>query len=413
MNFDERGYLSDPYTIDFFAVVREVEPLEDETYAVYLDRTFFYPESGGQPDDRGTLGGRSIIEVTEDERGVRHVMDGELERGGRVEGHVEWSRRFDHMQQHSGQHLLSRVFLRELGLRTVGFHLGERTCTIDLAGDVPSQAAMKEIESHVNELIWRNVPVADRIVGKEEYERMQEGEEKPAAGEMRSRLPDGVKQVRIVEIADIDNSTCCGTHTRATGEIGIMKILGPERVKGNCRVEFICGGRALRDYGERKQTLDGIALSFSADWRELGKIIEKLSAENRTLRKKSEELKSELAGFRAAELTSPGVSIAGVDLVRKVFDESDTGALRDMALKIKDEGGKVVLFGVRAPKPGLIFSCSPDVSLDMGAVMKASAPVMGARGGGGRDFAQGGGGDGGRIDEALDRAEKDIREVLE
>lgn len=413
MNFEERGYFSDPYTVEFSAVVREVERLEKGTFAVYLDRTFFYPVSGGQPDDRGTLGGRRIIEVTEDERGVRHVVDGELKPGDRIEGHIEWGRRFDHMQQHSGQHLLSRIFLNDMGLPTVGFHLGERTCTIDLEGDSPSWDAVKAVESRVNELIWRNVPVEDRVVGREEYEKIQSCERECAGGEVRSRLPGGVEQVRIVEIADVDCSTCCGTHTRSTGEIAVVKILGMERVKGNFRVEFICGGRAFRDYDERQETLHSIALSFSTDWRELGKVADKLKEENRALRKENEELKSELAGFRATELAQPSASIGGVDLVRKVFDESDAGSLRDMAFKIRDTGGKVVLFGVRAPKPGLVFSCSPEVSLDMGELMKVAAPVMGARGGGGRDFAQGGGGDADKVDDALDTAEGEIREALE
>ncbi|MCK4237446.1 MAG: hypothetical protein KAX38_10035 [Candidatus Krumholzibacteria bacterium] len=412
MNFDERGYLADPYRVDFSARVREVEPAGGGRFGVYLDRTFFYPFSGGQPDDRGALGGKRVVEVTEDDNGVRHLVEGELKAGEEVEGHIDWNRRFDHMQQHSGQHLLSQVFLDMLKLQTVGFHLGDNICTIDLDGDLHSVEDIESVESSVNELIWQAVPIKDRVIGREEYEKLTLYGEGDAGKRVRSRLPETAERVRIVEIVGVDSSTCCGTHCRSTGEIGMIKITGTERVRGRARVEFVCGVRALTDYAGKHRLVNSLSLRFSTDWRELGKVVDKLSEENKSLRKANEELGRELAGFKARELAAPTGSVGEFDLVKRVVREMDAGTLRDMAFRIRDGGGKVILFGICGSRPGLIFARSSDVPLNMGELMRLCAPVMGARGGGGEDFAQGGGGDESLIKETLDEAERRIREAL-
>jgi len=409
MNIDEQCYLADPYMVEFKSRVREGEPAgEGEAAAeglcaVYLDRTFFYPESGGQPDDRGTLGGREVVAVAESEKGVRHLVKGELRAGDEVEGRIAWVRRFDHMQQHSGQHLLSRVFLEGYKLTTVSFHLGEEICTIDLEGNAPSEERLDEAEARANEIVFRNIPIACRMAAAGEIE---------TSTVLRSRLPEGIGRVRIVEIEGFDSSTCCGTHVRSTGEIGIVKMLGLEKVKGNARVGFICGARAARDYAAKHKLLSSIAAGFTTDWREVPRVVGKLGDEGKELRKKNEELSRELAGFRAAGLSAATGSAGGFDLVKRVFEEGDAASLRETATKIREMGNKIVLFGLSGPSPALIFGCSSGVPLNMGEIMKACAAIVGARGGGGKDFAQGGGGDGARVAEALDEAERRIKETL-
>jgi alanyl-tRNA synthetase len=411
MDFEERGYMTDPYRTDFTARVREVGDAGEGMTAVYLDRTYFYPVSGGQPDDRGTLGGRKVTGVTEDEGGVRHLVEGGIEPGAEVEGHIDWVRRFDHMQQHSGQHILSRAFVDAHGLSTVGFHLGERTSTIDLDGDIGSPEALVSVERRVNELIWRDVPIGDRIVDREEYGRLQEEQAGPGMT-VRSRLPEGVERIRLVEVEGVDTTTCCGTHCRSSGEIGLIKVLGTERVRQAMRVEFVCGGRALSDYAGKHELVSSLAHRFTTDWQELGTIVTKTAEENKELRKAHEALKRELSGFRAGELAKPTATIAGIDIIRRIL-EDDIGSVRDTAFSLREEGRRVILFGVSGPKPGLLFACSQDLALDMGEVMRRSALLMEARGGGGKDFAQGGGGDVQRIDAALDEAERAVREALE
>ncbi len=412
MDFNEQCYLNDPYRIDFSARVKEVESAGDGLFAVYLDSTYFYPDSGGQPDDRGTLGGKPVVAVAENEEGVRHLVQGELRAGAEVEGSIDWGRRFDHMQQHSGQHLLSRVFLENYGLRTVSFHLGEELCTIDLDGGTPSEEKFEAAEACANGLIFKDIRITCRVVGAEEFKEKARGAETPGSKVLRSRLPEGVDRVRIVEIEGFDSSTCCGTHVRSTGEIGIIKILRLEKVKGNARVEFICGARAVRDYAAKHKLLGAVASGFSTEWREIPRIVEKLTEENKELRKRGEELGRELAGFRAAELSRATGSAGGFDIIKRVFAEGDAVSLRETATTIRQMGKKIVLFGLSGRNPALIFACPSDAPLNMGELMKACVAIIGMRGGGGKDFAQGGGGDGSGIAQALDEAERKIREAL-
>ncbi len=412
MNVKERCYLRDAYVFDFTAKVRESIRMEDGKFGVYLDKTYFYPVSGGQPEDSGTLGGRRVVAVTEDEKGVLHTIDGELDGMGEIEGHIDAHRRLDHMQQHTGQHLLSRVFLEMFKARTVGFHLGERYSTIDLDGYFPSDVEIDAVESRVNGLVRDDLPVASRIIGAEEYERIRSRRPGDGADAVRSRLPGGVESIRIVEIEGVECSTCCGTHCKRTGEIGLVKILGVEKVKGKARVEFVCGGRAVSDYGGKHRVLRSLALQFSTDWRGLEQVVGKLVEENRALGKEKEELTRELAHFRAVEFSEPTGNVGGIDIVKRVFEGEDAGALRRVAFEIRDSKSSVVLFGITGPSPGLVFACTPGLPLEMGELLKLSAGVMGARGGGGKDFAQGGGGDGGKVQEALDKAETSVKELL-
>lgn len=410
---EEQGYLKDPYRTGFESMVREAEPLEGGRTGLYLEQTFFYPESGGQPADTGTLNGVEVVDVQESNKGILHIIGGSpgkgegtpFGKGDRVEGRIDWERRFDHMQQHSGQHLLSRVFLDDLGMATIGFHLGERTCTIDLDGDEVTAGQAEKAERRVNDIIYSGAPIADRTVSREEYGKI-------AGGGVRSRLPEDAAEVRIVEIEGVDRSTCCGTHVRSTGEIGVVKILKVDRAKGGPRVEFVCGGRALVDYAAKHAEITSLAGLFSTDWRELGRVVGKLVDESKVQRKRLNELESELARQGAETLSEPTGSVGGFGIVRHVFESGEAAQLRETASGIRDKGGMIVLFGIEGPKPSLIFACSKEVPLDMGGILRASAQVMGARGGGGKDFAQGGGGDGSRIGAALDEAERLIKEKL-
>jgi alanyl-tRNA synthetase len=403
MDDTQRGYLSDPLAGDFTAKVTRVEDAGEGLQKAWLDNTLFYPESGGQPDDRGTLGGFKVEGVSEEE-GICHLVRGGLEVGDEVNGHVDMARRFDHMQQHTGQHILSRVFLSLGGLMTVGFHLGESASTIDLSGPA-SEEMLARAEREANAIVFQDLEVGARVVTREEYET-------GGAGEVRSRLPDGVGSIRIVEIEDTDSSTCCGTHCLSTGMVGIIKIIGTEKVRGGTRVGFICGGRALGDYGEKHAVLTALGSEMSTDWRELGSVTEKLVAENKSLRKEVGALSRELAGYRAGEIGKPTGEIGGYGLVRKVFDPGDPGEAREMAGRIRESAEVIVLFGIASPAPGLVFACSPSIPADMGAALKEASSVTGGGGGGGKDFAQGGGGDPSKIGEALDAAEKKIGETL-
>lgn len=418
MGFEEKSYLEDPYCVKFSSRVRWVEPAGEGLCAVFLERTYFYPVSGGQPDDRGTISGARVVSVEEEEKGVKHLVAGSFKEGETVECEVEWKRRFDHMQQHSGQHLLSRVFLELKGLETVSFHLGDETCTIDLSGRFPGKDDIAEVESRANDFVFANLPIRHRIISPDELEKIESavGEGKSTSHyrpKIRCRAPEGVEQVRMVEIEGLDLSACCGTHVRATGEIGIVKILGVERTRGLSRVEFVCGKRALSDYSAKHGVLAEVAGSLTTDWREVPRVIAKLSEQSSELRKKKEELELELAAFRAVELGKPTGSAGSFSIVKRVVPESESSSLRDAMTRIRNNERTIVLFGISGQKPALLFGCTPGIPLNMGEILKRTAEIMGAKGGGGKDFAQGGGGDGSRISEALEEAERLVRNALE
>ncbi|MBU8920675.1 MAG: hypothetical protein KOO63_02335, partial [Bacteroidales bacterium] len=384
-DFEERGYFSEPDRMEFSSIVRKVESGPDGLSRIWLDRTFFYPESGGQPSDRGTLGGQKVVLVLEDNNGVCHHIDGVLSVGETVVGEIERERRLDHTKQHSGQHLLSRVFLEMCGLQTVGFHLGEDMSTIDLDREIGPEGMKDKVERRVNEIILENIPITSRVVLRAEYEEIREKQDEKSR--IRSRLPEDVDSVRIVDVEGVDVSSCCGTHCGSTGQIGLLKITGLEKVRSGTRIEFVCGMRSLTDYSEKHVLADRLARIFTTDWRETGTAVEKLFEESRKLRKEKSELARELASHMASEMDEPDMTIGETGIFVREFDGTDPGELREMVNKIKELPGRVVLFGIRGERPGLIFACSEGVSIDMGGIMGPAATLMGARGGGRGVFA--------------------------
>jgi alanyl-tRNA synthetase len=232
----ERLYYEDPYLVEFDAHVLAVEPREQGRHAATLDRTAFYPTSGGQPFDTGTLGSARVVDVVDaDDHTIVHVIDARLEPGP-VHGRIDWDRRFDHMQQHTGQHVLSAAFDRVLNVRTVGFHLGSTTSTIDLSREV-SAAEILRVEDEANQVVWQDRPVTIRFAEADEAARL------PLRKEIAREGP-----LRLVEVQDFDLSACGGTHVARTGAIGIIAVAASERFRGGSRIEFLCGSRALDGY---------------------------------------------------------------------------------------------------------------------------------------------------------------------
>src|SRR5882762_7865299 len=248
----DRLYLRDPYLTRFSARVVSLADLAGRPAAV-LDRSAFYPEGGGQPGDRGTLAGAAVVDVQEKDGAVLHVLDKPLPTG-EVEGVVDWQRRFDHMQQHHGQHLLSAAFERVLEAPTTSFHLGERTCTIDLDCSISrlDEPALRSAEAAANETVWRDLPVVARDFGAEE----------------RARLPlrkEPVKGDRVVLVEGVDASPCGGTHPARTGEVGCIAVLKAQKWgEGKSRVEFACGARVVRLLHEASEVLGGAAEALKA-----------------------------------------------------------------------------------------------------------------------------------------------------
>ena len=290
----ERLYYTDAYLVEFDAVVRDVVQRNDR-WKVTLDRTAFYPTSGGQPFDTGTIGEANVLDVFEQEDGtIGHLVDRELETNSRVRGHVDWSRRFDHMQQHTGQHLLSAAFEREAGAKTVSFHLGTSASTIDLDKELPADQIAR-VEDAVNGILWEDREVCVKFVTANEAAKLPLRKDPAREGELR-----------IVEIKDYDLSACGGTHVNRTGAIGVIAIAGVERFKGGLRVEFVCGGRAVRTFRALKNSVSGSVRLLSVLPDELPSAIEKLQAAGRSQQKSQEGLYERLAAHEAASLAVIG-----------------------------------------------------------------------------------------------------------
>jgi alanyl-tRNA synthetase len=375
----ERLYYTDPYLVEFDAVVRDVSR-QDDRWKVVLDRTAFYPTSGGQPFDTGTIGEATVVDVFDQEDGtIGHLIDRELETNSRVRGHVDWNRRFDHMQQHTGQHLLSAAFERETGARTVSFHLGTTASTIDLDKELPADQ-LARVEDAGNTVLWEDREVCVQFVTASEAAKLPLRKEPAREGELR-----------IIEIKDYDLSACGGTHVRRTGAIGVVAISGAERFKGGLRVEFVCGGRALRMFRSLKHAVGGSVRLLSVLPDELPSAIEKLQLAGRTQQKSQEGLYERLAAHEAASLAASGETIGGANVVAAAVSGWDANGLKKLASSIAAKPATIAVLITTEPPALAVVARSQDLSLDTGAVLKTLIDRFGGRGGGKGAMAQGGG----------------------
>ena len=375
----ERLYYTDSYLIEFDAVVRDVQR-KDDHWAVTLDRTAFYPTSGGQPFDTGTLNEARVLDVIEQEDGdVLHVIDRELETNSRVRGNVDWQRRFDHMQQHTGQHLLSAAFDRTVGAATVSFHLGTSSSTIDLE-KVLTPDQMSQVEEAANSVLWEDRDVDVKFVSASEAAKLPLRKEPARTGELR-----------IIEITDYDLSACGGTHVRRTGSIGVIQIAGFERFKGGMRVEFVCGHRALSAYRALKNCVAGGVRQLSVLPDEIPSAIERLQTENRVQQKSLDALYERLAVREADVLVSAGEKVGPATIVTAAVSGWDASGLKKLASAVAARPG-VAAFLMTTESPSLVVaSRSQDLSLDIGIVLKQLIDRFGGKGGGKGSMAQGGG----------------------
>jgi alanyl-tRNA synthetase len=367
-----RLYYTDSYLRDFDAAIVE---RADAGRRIYLDRTAFYPTSGGQPFDTGSLGGVPVVDVVDEGERVAHLLAGPLT-GERAIGSVDWDRRFDHMQQHTGQHLLSAVLHERFGHATIGVHFGRESSTLDLDTPAIDHARLVEAESHANRLGTENRPVE---VSFEEAES--------ASGLRKASEREGT--LRIVTIRDLDRSACGGTHVRATGEIGPILIRKSERVKQNVRLEFLCGARAVRRARADLDLLSRLAGQFSAATAELPALVDAQRAVLREAAAARRELEENLAGLRARDLYAAS-SVDGSG-VRSIVVREETGPidrLRPLAQAVA--GMPQALFvGWTAVPPALLVAASADSGLDAGRMLKASLSQVGGRGGGNARLGQG------------------------
>src|SRR6266566_5010844 len=370
----ERLYYNDPYLLEFDANIIETRPVGDR-FGIILDKTAFYPTSGGQPNDLGTINGLPLVDCLEDEASgnIIHVIEGTIT-GSSVHGRIDPARRADHMQQHSGQHVLSQAFVELFNWPTVSFHLGTVSCTIDLPVDSVSPQQAEAAEELANRIVRENRSVAVRYIAHENV------------AEAALRKPtERAGDIRVIDIAGYDRSACGGTHVRMTGEIGPILIMGIERAKKQTRVQFICGERVVRHAREANRTLEAISQTISAPPLETAAAVRTLWDEHQQARKRMDDLESRLMDYEAAEFpVSEGLAIG-------TFRNRGIEKLKMLALKICARPGTVALFADQGDQLRIVFARSSDSTADVAALLKKTLEHFGGRGGGRPNLAQGGG----------------------
>jgi alanyl-tRNA synthetase len=364
---------------DFEARVLECLPAADGRSIAVLDQSAFYPTSGGQPHDTGTLGAVRVLDVIDREDGsIGHVVEGGLPVGP-VHGRVDWDRRFEHMQQHTGQHVLSAAFDRLRQARTVSFHLGTASSTIDLDRDVSAEH-IAAVEAEANRIVWEDRPVHIRFATDEEAARLPLRKEPARTG-----------QLRLIEVEGFDLSACGGTHVARTGAIGMIAVASWERFRGGTRVEFLCGVRALRGYRTlRTSVADSIRL-LSVLPVELPAAIDRQQAEARDLKRRLKELHTALAAFEADALAAKAEASSGVAVVATAMEGWDANGLKLVASQIAARPAHIAILISSPPPAALVVARSADVRADCAAILQALTARFGGKGGGRPELAQGGG----------------------
>ncbi|HVJ07096.1 MAG TPA: alanine--tRNA ligase-related protein [Acidisarcina sp.] len=394
----ERLYYTDSFLSRFPARVTDVREVSrtagQSLWQLALDRTAFYPTSGGQPNDTGTLLAASrsgatlevpVLDVQEDESGeVWHFTEKPLASGTQVEAVIDWPRRLDHMQQHSGQHLLSAVFAAEFEARTVSFHLGEESSTIDLAAENISSTGLEKVEQIANAMIAEDRRISATTVSRDQAEALL------AAGRL-PKLPERSGTMRLIEIDHYDLNACGGTHLRSTGQIGGIHLRSTERVRQGVRVEFVCGQRAARAARHDYSLLMKTSALLSVGAAELPPAVERLLGEAKSSAKERQKLREELSEYHAARLIVEDPMQDGLRVVQRVFADRDAAYCKLLASRVAAAAPRTVaLIGSAQQEPAtVVMAASKGLHFSCADLLRDQLAQLGLRGGGSPEMAQG------------------------
>ncbi|MBA7587847.1 Alanine--tRNA ligase [subsurface metagenome] len=401
----ERLYYEDSYLKEFRAKVLKKIKIDNQP-AVVLDETAFYPTSGGQPHDKGVIQDVPVVEVVEEGDEIVHILKKELKEkiNSEVVGKIDWKRRFDRMQQHLGQHILSGALIKLWSAETVSFHLGEEVCTLDIAKEKLTEEEVKKAEECANEIIFDNRPIKCYFVeGEEELKRLN-----------LRKVPEKTGKIRIIEVKNFDFSACGGTHCRATGEVGMIKITKWEKRGEKIRLEFVCGRRAWKDYFWKNEVIKNISNKLTIKDSELGEAIDRMLEERKESWKELKEFKEKLQEYEAKRLIDEtSIRDNGIRIINKVFEEKNFQEVRGLVQKIINlDDSVVVLFGVKSDGTKILFACSRALKYDMNGLTREAAKFIEGQGGGAPNFAQAGGRKSEGIEDALNFALEHFQEFI-
>lgn len=392
MPVTERLYYSDSHLIEFEARVVDVTDRVSGWTAIVLDRTAFYPTGGGQPSDTGTLNGVRVVECIDDgDKGVLHVVQGAAPgRGDVVHGRVDWSRRLDHMQQHTGQHILSQALITLFNAPTRSFRVLDASCEIDVELNNPTTEVIERAVELANNVIWEDRAIAIRSVTSGEAAELQLRKEPARDGDLR-----------LIEIEGFDLTPCGGTHAYRTGEVGMIAVRSWERAKGLTRIDFVAGVRALADYRKANKSARDVAALFSTGRDDVPQVAAQMLDEHKELNRRIRVLEELAAGVEAEKLSATAVD----GVVTHIFDGRDAESLKKLAHALISNPQTIALLGSRDKDTArLVFARSADAVGDMNALMREACAMLDGRGGGRPDMAQGGGKSVGKIGDALTHA---------
>ena len=392
MPVTERLYYSDSHLIEFEARVVDVTERVSGWTAVILDRTAFYPTGGGQPSDTGTLNGSRVVECIDDgDKGVLHVVQGAAPaRDALVRGRVDWPRRLDHIQQHTGQHILSQALVTLFNAPTKSFRVMDVSCEIDVELNNPTTELIERAVELANNVIWENRAITILNVTSDQAAELPLRKESAREGELR-----------LIEIEGFDLTPCGGTHAVRTGEVGMIAVRSWERAKGLTRIEFVAGTRALADYRKANRSAREIAAMFSTGRDDAPQLAAQIVDENKELHRRIRVLEEEAAGVEAERL----LATARNGIVVHVFDGRDAESLKKLAHALIGNPGVIALLGSRDKDTArLVFARSADAAGDMSSLMREACAMLDGRGGGRPEMAQGGGKNIEQLSEAIEHA---------
>jgi alanyl-tRNA synthetase len=391
----KRLYLDNPYQTDFEARVAKKET-RDQGPVIILNQTCFYPESGGQPSDRGQIDGIDVIHVLEENGRIVHILEKDVG-AENVKGKVHWETRFDHMQQHSGQHILSQSFFELFEAETLSFHLGETVSTLEMDLQGISEEDVERVEKRANEIIFQDREVKDHYLPEEDV------------GSLPLRRPPKKKGIiRVVEVSEYDYSACGGTHVHRTGEVGLIKILRWEKIRGNIRFEFVCGKRALQDYTLKNKVMRELSNTLTVHEKEVLSSIERMFSELKSQKKMLKKMREMVAQYEAQEI----VQKAEGKIIKKVFTDKTHEEVRFLALNIIRNQDFIVLFGLKGKKRGhLVLACAEGFNIDMRELVPLVSPLINGKGGGNPSLVELVGENVENIAAALDKAQQFIEKI--
>ncbi|MGZ4032899.1 MAG: alanyl-tRNA editing protein [Tumebacillaceae bacterium] len=375
-------YYEDAYIKDFHAAIVEQGVEENGTPFVVLDQTAFYPVGGGQPCDLGTINGVEVVDVEEVDGRILHRLASALtETTGQAFGALDWARRVDLTQQHTGQHIFSAAFEQLYNGETVGFHLGRETVKVEIDMPDMTQEMVDQVEFLTNHIIMEGREILARFVTAEELAAMP-----------LHKAPSVTENVRIVSVKDFDNNPCGGTHFTRTSEVGPVKVLSWERYKGHIRFDLVCGWRALNAMTEKQLILRTLSRQLTSAENELPDSVARLQNENKENVRALNDAKTKLQELEVGELLAAAESKHAVKLVAKTFPDRPMQELQRLAQQIIDrDSAAVALLISSGAKKEMVFARGADVQVAMNELIKETLPLVEGKGGGNAKIAQGGG----------------------